>query len=242
MSGYVTLPDNGIGRIGSSIVVIFAALIVASIFATSLTALGVELGLFSADSTAERVTSTILQFVGFLLAAVGYLAVTNEWEILRIDTPSLQDVGLIASSAVALLALQYGLLFVLSQIGLSTGQNQATVPTGDPVVYYLALIVVSILVVGPAEEVLFRGVVQGGLRRAYSAGPAILIASALFGLVHVFAVLGTLDQQLTYAAVALMLGVGLGLLYEYTDNILVPSLAHGLYNAAIYATLLYGVV
>ncbi|GAB6880015.1 CPBP family intramembrane metalloprotease [Halorubrum gandharaense] len=242
MSGYVTLPDNGIGRIGSSIVVIFAALIVASLFATSLTALGVELGLFSADSTAERVTSTILQFVGFLLAAVGYLAVTNEWEILGIDTPSLRDVGLIAGSAVVLLALQYGLLFVLSQIGLSTGQNQATVPTGDPVVYYLALIVVSILVVGPAEEVLFRGVVQGGLRRAYSAWPAILIASALFGLVHVFAVSGTLGEQLAYAGVVGVLGALLGLLYEYTDNVLVPGLAHGFYNAAIYVTLLYGVL
>jgi len=73
----------------------------------------------------------------------------------------------------------------------------------DPVVYYAAMIVVSLLIVGPAEELLLRGVVQGGLRRSFDAAPAILIAALIFGALH-GNVEGTAVEQVTYMGVTVV--------------------------------------
>jgi len=86
------------------------------------------------------------------------------------------------------------------------------------------MIVVSLLIVGPAEELLLRGVVQGGLRRSFDAAPAILIAALIFGALH-GNVEGTAVEQVTYMGVTVVLGAILGVLYERTENVLVPGFA-----------------
>jgi uncharacterized protein len=72
------------------------------------------------------------------------------------------------------------------------------------------------LAAGIGEEVLFRGVLQDRL--------GILIASALFGLLHPFTP--------AYAALAGLLGSYFGWLQLRQGNLLVPILAHALYDLA----------
>ncbi|SMO32822.1 CPBP family intramembrane glutamic endopeptidase [Halorubrum cibi] len=225
-------------RVASAAFAIVFALVVASAIATPVADLAVRIGLVADGGNGWQLLRTLGQFAGFLAAVGGYLVFTDQRDLLRVARPSLREVGIVVGAGVALLALQYGALFTLRQVGLSTGQNQAVVPAGDPVGYYLAMVAVSLLVVGPVEEILFRGVVQGGLRRAFDAAPAILIASALFGLVHLSGIQGTRAEQWAYVGVVVVLGCVLGVLYERTENVLVPGLAHGVYNAAIYAVLL----
>lgn len=225
-------------RVASAAFAVVFALLVASAITAPAAGVAVSLGLVAEGTTGMQVLQTVLQFSGFLLAAVGYLAVTDEWDIVGVSRPTAFDSVLVVGGGIVLFAFQYGALFVLGEVGLTTGQNQAIVPDGDPVAYYLAMIAVSLLVVGPVEEVLFRGVVQGGLRRAFDAAPAIALASLAFGLVHLPSVSGTSAQRWSYVAVVVVLGCVLGVLYERTDNVLVPGLAHGVYNAVIYAVLL----
>ncbi len=225
-------------RVASAAFAIVFALVVASAVATPVADLAVRLGLVADGGNGWQLLRTLGQFAGFLVAAAGYLAITDQRDLLRIARPSLREVGIVVGAGIALLALQYGSLFVLREVGLSTGQNRAVVPAGDPVGYYAAMVAVSLLVVGPVEEVLFRGVVQGGLRRAFDAAPAILLASLLFGLIHFSGITGTPAERWAYVGVVVVLGCVLGLLYERTENVLVPGLAHGVYNAAIYAVLL----
>jgi membrane protease YdiL (CAAX protease family) len=227
-----------LARLLSAIVAVLLALFAASAVTAPLVALAVRAGLVAPDTTAWQLLRTVVQFAGFLAAALGYLALTDQWDLLRYARPTLRESGLVAAAAVGLLTLQYGSLFALSRAGLSTGQNQAVVPAGDPVTYYLAMIVVSLLIVGPVEEVLFRGVVQGGLRRAFTAAPSILVAGGLFGVIHLVGVQGTGAERWAYVAIAAGLGCILGYLYERTENLVVPGLAHGAYNATIYALLL----
>ena len=227
-----------LARLLSAIVAVLLALFAASAVTAPLVALAVRAGLVAPDTTAWQLLRTVVQFAGFLAAALGYLALTDQWDLLRYARPTLRESGLVAAAAVGLLTLQYGSLFALSRAGLSTGQNQAVVPAGDPVSYYLAMIVVSLLIVGPVEEVLFRGVVQGGLRRAFTAAPSILVAGGLFGVIHLVGVQGTGAERWAYVAIAAGLGCILGYLYERTENLVVPGLAHGAYNATIYALLL----
>lgn len=82
------------------------------------------------------------------------------------------------------------------------------------------------LAAGFGEEVLFRGLVQGGL--AAWIGPpqgvlaGLLIASLLFGACHWLTP--------TYAALATIMGVYLGGLYLWLDNLLAPLMAHAVYD------------
>jgi len=79
-------------------------------------------------------------------------------------------------------------------------------------------------VAGVSEEVLFRGVVQPGLARSMPAGLALLGTSLLFGLVH-FA-------SRSYAILATIMGLYLGILFQLTGNLLAPIVAHAAYDFA----------
>ncbi|QAU13817.1 CPBP family intramembrane metalloprotease [Halorubrum sp. BOL3-1] len=225
-------------RVASALFALVFALLVASAITAPGTDLAASVGLVSEGSNGYRLVQTLLQFAGFVLAVAGYLAITDERDLARFSRPTPREAAIIVGGGIVLFGFQYGALFALDQVGLSTGQNQAVVPGGDPVTYYLAMIAVSLLVVGPVEELLFRGVVQGGIRRAFDAVPAVLIASLAFGLIHLPAVSGTTAEQWAYVGVVVVLGSVLGALYEWTDNVVVPGLVHGVYNAVTYVMLL----
>jgi len=81
---------------------------------------------------------------------------------------------------------------------------------------------------GLAEELLFRGVIQEGLTRTLPAGGPLLVASVVFGLAHFVTP--------TYAVLAAVAGLYLGALYVLQGNLLVPIVAHALYD---FVALLY---
>ncbi|NBC18684.1 MAG: CPBP family intramembrane metalloprotease [Bacteroidetes bacterium] len=93
----------------------------------------------------------------------------------------------------------------------------------------LDLAVISALA-GIGEEALFRGVMQTGLVPVVGLSGAIALTSVAFGLAHYL--------SLTYAAYAALVSVYLGALLVYTDNLLVPVLAHAAYDfvALVYLT------
>ena len=86
------------------------------------------------------------------------------------------------------------------------------------------------LFAGVFEELLFRGVIQVGLESALGLWPALLLASLLFGLAHA--------MTLTYFLITTLMGLYLGGLYAWSDNLLIPILAHFLYDWAVFARLL----
>lgn len=75
------------------------------------------------------------------------------------------------------------------------------------------------------EEFLFRGLLQGGLRRSLPAWQAIGIAAALFAMMHPPAAM----------LPAFVLGLCAGLAYERSGALLAPMLVHAGYNAALLA-------
>jgi membrane protease YdiL (CAAX protease family) len=95
-------------------------------------------------------------------------------------------------------------------------------------IHPLELLLVS-LAAGFGEEVLFRGLIQNGLARWWADAPggwlaAWLFASLLFGLCHWLSG--------TYAFLATLAGLYLGLLLIVFDNLLVPITAHAMYDLA----------
>lgn len=220
--------------VAAALAVVFAAFLAAGALVPPVTGALVAAGLVAPDSPLWSVARTITQFVGFALAVAAFLALTGDRDLVGVRRPTRRQALLAAGGVAALLVLQVGFLAALGALGLHTGENQAVTAGHSAPVYFLYMVPVSILFVGPAEELLFRGAVQGSLRRAYGPAGAIALASVLFGLMHVSGVNGTMVERILYAAVAAALGVVLGALYERTRNLLVPALAHGTYNATLF--------
>ncbi|MDZ5809884.1 type II CAAX endopeptidase family protein [Halorubrum sp. AD140] len=239
MTDDLPVPVDRLVHVASAAFALVLSLLVASLIAQLATSAAVGVGVVAPETNAFALLQTVATFAGFLPAVVGYLVITDQRDLVSVSLPSLREAGIIGVAAVALYALQIGLLLALREFGLRTGQNPATAAAGDPVTYYAAMIAVSLFVVGPAEELLLRGVVQGGLRRSFDAAPAILVAALAFGALH-GNIEGTAAEQVAYMGVTVVLGAILGALYERTENVLVPGLAHGLYNAIIFAGLLWG--
>jgi len=91
------------------------------------------------------------------------------------------------------------------------------------------ILVISILA-GLCEEAFFRGALQNSLHNLLGEGPALLVASALFGLAH----------RITwfYALLASLFGLYFGLLYLLTSNVLTPAITHALYDCLALTLLL----
>lgn len=231
VSGYL----RHVRAIGQGALVVLGALLVASAITQPFTRFLVDAGVVAAGSSMETLVRTVLQFVGFLIAVGGYVVITDDRSLIEFDRPDRRDAATIVAGTVGLLALQFTALLVFGLLGISTGENQALLPGRSDPTYFLYMIVVSIAFVGPGEELLFRGTVQGLFRRAWGVWPSILLASAIFGLIHVPGVVGAPGEALMYAVVATGLGCVLGYLYERTGNVIVPCLIHGLYNGTIYA-------
>ena len=78
------------------------------------------------------------------------------------------------------------------------------------------------LLAGLGEELLFRGLIQALLARWLSPIAGLVLASISFGLAHTITV--------SYAVLATVFGLYLGLLWLWTDNLLVAITAHAIYD------------
>ncbi|MFW5937635.1 MAG: CPBP family intramembrane glutamic endopeptidase [Halanaeroarchaeum sp.] len=185
------------------------------------------------ESPGFFLTTSILQFVGFGIVVLAYLEWRSRWDLIDISWPSLRDVGWVVLGFVGLFAAVYVIGIVVTLLGQETAENAVVTEGQQNPVLFLYMIPVTILFVAPAEEFLFRGVVQGLFRRAYGPFVAVLAASAMFGVVHWIALSG--GGKVTYIAVAAVLGLALGIVYERSRNILVPIAVHGLYNALLFS-------
>jgi membrane protease YdiL (CAAX protease family) len=162
-----------------------------------------------------------------------------------VSVPTVRQAGIVIigyAAAIVWVMVSGILLTVVQQIrgqSLNTGNNAAAELGQSNPELLLLLIPASILLIGPGEELLFRGVVQARLRERFSRVPGIAIASLFFAALHIVALVGgSLVGNLIVVSILFGTATVFGVAYEYADNIVVPSLIHGLYNATLF-TLLY---
>jgi membrane protease YdiL (CAAX protease family) len=177
-----------------------------------------------------------LQFVGFIAVGLLYLRWRDDAaDLFRIDVPSLRDVGWAVLGLIGLFVILAVVSSVITLLGIRPAENSAITAGREQPVLLLYLLAVTVFFTAPAEELIFRGLVQGLFRRAYGVKLGLVIASLLFGVVHYVALAGT-GSRLVYIVVAGILGLVLGALYEKTQNLIVPIIVHGAYNTVIFYT------
>jgi len=159
------------------------------------------------------------------------------------DIPDLRDIGVVI---VGYLLAFGGVLvggLIVSQFQVETGRNQVAETAIQNPGIILYLVPVMLFVVGPSEELLFRGVVQGRLREVFGPITAVLIASAAFAGMHGIALVGgSTVGNLLVLTLLLSPALVLGASYEYTNNIVVPTIIHGIYNSTLVLLLYVSVV
>jgi membrane protease YdiL (CAAX protease family) len=182
------------------------------------------------------------QYVAFGGLALAYLKIRDmDWEGIRdylgIAVPDITGFVLVFGGWVVIFGILIVVSLIVQFLGAPTAENNVSQVAEELPAVIPPLIVAMFLVVGPSEEILYRGVVQGRLRESMSAVPAILIASAIFAAVHVGALTGGLNARLTTVAILFVPSLVFGAVYEYTENLVVPALLHGLHNSVLLAIL-----
>lgn len=92
----------------------------------------------------------------------------------------------------------------------------------------LSRVVTLVVLLGPAEELIFHGVIQRSLEDVIGLWPAILLGGMLFGVTHFDPAAVSNGDLLFYGAQG-GFGAIAGWIYARTDNLVVPALVHGIF-------------
>ncbi|QKY20931.1 CPBP family intramembrane metalloprotease [Halolamina sp. CBA1230] len=223
--------NSRILRVGQAIALFFAGVLGLSLGSSLWIGAAPALGV-AERTTAYQIASTVVRYLGFVVPVALFVVAAGDRDLLSGDVPDRREALLAIGAVVALYVGQIAILWAFSLIDVAPSRNPALDPEVHAPAYFLLMIPVSLLVVGPAEELLVRGGLQGVLRKSWGPWPSIVGASALFGSLHY---IGGGSGALAYVAFSFLLGILLGYLYERTGNLIVPAVAHGGYNAALYA-------
>jgi hypothetical protein len=215
--------------VGVSVGLLVAGLAVSLVFGVAFTVPLLILGTDVGGSAA---------FLGFVAVGqlaflvVGYAYVRRRGGV-PVRRPSRRDAVYAVGGTVGALVAVTVLSVVVATLGVApTGSVFDEPITNDPAVA-LGLAALSILLVAPAEELLFRGAIQGRLRASFGPRGAVVGSSLVFGSVHVANYTGSVVGALVGVAIVTVGGLVFGTIYERTGNLLVPILAHGAYNAVL---------
>lgn len=215
--------------VGVGIGLLIVGLLVSVLFGVVFT---VPLVLFGGDLSGS-VTFLAAAAVGqlaFLAVGVAYVrrvgGVTLRW-------PTGRDLGYAGGGVLAALVLVVVVSIAAAAAGVAPGGSVFDGPIAQDPTVALGLAALSIVLVAPAEELLFRGAIQGRLRRAFGPVGAITGASLIFGSIHVINFTGSVAGALVGAGVVTVGGAVFGAIYERTGNLLVPIIAHGAYNTVL---------
>ena len=149
-------------------------------------------------------------------------------------------VGILVVVAASLgieLLLRYA--FGVQIIHEGAGSNVEYIITGMDILILILMILVMIFIVGPCEEMLFRGFMMKGLTRTLGDTWGLILTAFIFAIIHLVGLLIYILNPIVflilfiymlapYFAISLMLG----LMYRWRgENLIAVTVTHGVYNS-----------
>ena len=164
--------------------------------------------------------------IGTTLAVVRVFDISNPLEWMGIRRPVTLEWGYVPLGLMMAFVWLLGALVLIQNV---LGLERTVVTTLSEGIRYSRLVTLLILV-GPAEEVIFHGVIQRSLEDVIDVWAAILIGGLLFGVAHIDpAAMG--GGNLFFYAAQGGFGVIVGWIYARSNNLVIPALVHGLFVA-----------
>lgn len=184
----------------------------------------------------------ILNFVALALAGGIYMRIANRgWAWIDLQIPSLRDVLWMIGGTVLFIVFLLGIGILSSLLDIPAAESDVVLLLEDDVTMILIMIGIVWLFNSPAEEFLFRNVIQKRLYESFSDRGAIIVTSLIFIAFHIPSYL-TLAQSPMATVVSLTVLFGgsilLGYTYLKTENLVVPIVIHALYNSILLLQLL----
>lgn len=176
-----------------------------------------------------------LNFIGLGAGAAVYLYKTDRgWDWLDLHRPGKWDiVWMVGGTIITFIALIIVSILAFSIDADPPEQSTIMIIREDTVLIIFMLLTVWILN-APAEELLFRNVIQKRLYSAFSGVASVIIASLLFAGIHVltFVLVGTSLIDVLVPILGIFIGsIVMGYAYWRTKNLWVPIVIHGLFNS-----------
>lgn len=216
-------------RTGVSLGLVIGAVIVANLLG-----LGAMAGVGDVGPTWGLVLSLLATEAAFVAVAIAFTAAALDRSFVPVRVPTGAELRAGAVPLLAAVAVETG-----RQLGVAfTPLNPAgTVPIPDDpnAVGLVALVAVAVLIAPPAEEFLFRGVIQRYVREGSSVRVGVAVATLVFVPVHGLGILATTTSAtaaLATVATLVVVSVAVGVAYARTDNLAIPIVVHAAYNAA----------
>lgn len=230
-------------RRGGRAIGISIALAVTGLVAALAITLGISLLIALAGYSMTPVLRFLLfvpGFVMFVVVGLGYLRYRDlSLSFVGIEVPSFRDliwtaVGYVSAFAVVIISA-----LVLTAIDVEPDATNSSAEFGmnNPELL-LWMIPLMLFVVAPAEEFLFRGIIQSRLRETFIPAVAIVIAAIVFATLHFFALTGGTGGKLIAISILFFPSLVFGIVYEKTGNLVTNIIVHGVYNSTI-VVLLY---
>lgn len=172
-----------------------------------------------------------LQVVFLIVALVIIRAFRIEWTV---EVPTIDDLFTIGLASLGSIFLLVGAGMVQSYFGLSPVSEAHARESTE---LLIAIWLVGLTLAPIAEEFLFRGAIQGGLRSRFGAVASITVGSSLFGIAHVLNFSGTPLEVFSAVVIIGVVSVPFAITYELTNNLTVPVASHAIYNLVLHAIL-----
>ena len=208
--------------------------LVAGVFLGSIIVVLILLGL-KLDPLDLREMSFPLAFISLPITEGIIISITLLFA--RYKGASLKELGVRKPNLKMMIILSFAAVLLLFLAGIVSAIQDSffgTIPDAENLTYailprdeiqLIALIGISIALVGPAEELAFRGFVQKGFENSFGKTAGLVIASVMFGLLH------GLNSEYSILPVTVV-SLFLGYIWQKTDgNTVVSAWVHGLYDA-----------
>ena len=157
---------------------------------------------------------------------------------LDLHRPTVLDLVYAVGGVLVILGLNVAIGLAFMRFGVESATHSVVRQAQSTPTILLVLIPLSYLVIAPGEELLFRNVIQKTLYRTFTTRGAVVVASGIFALAHIFAYAdpsGEIGSTIVTLVVIFALSMILGWVYARTDNLVVPILVHGTFNAIAFA-------
>ncbi len=165
-------------------------------------------------------------------------AFDQDWSFIDVSLPRLRDFGYIIAGLLAIILLLLLLSQVFQAVGANPSEHGIEQQAQQNPELLLYMIPIAILLIGPYEELIYRNLVQKHLYRVFSKRNAVLVASVIFALFHYQAyATGAVSSIALSLVMVFALSTVLGAVYAKTENIVVPAIVHGFYNAIAFSVM-----
>lgn len=183
-----------------------------------------------AASRDALLTYMVLNFLGFFVAGAAYMAITGRgWDFIDIRMPNRSDLKWMIGGLVITLVFYYLVGIIATVLDLPAAESDIVLMLGDDVMMVLAMMLIVLFLNAPAEEFLFRNVIQKRLYDSFSEIGAVIVASLIFVLPHLPSYMLLAESHVaTVVSLTILFGGSMVMGYAYlrTRNILVPTAIH----------------